>query len=106
LSADDTEWQTRLAAFHHGLQGLGWTVGRNIRIDYRQAPGDSEQLRRHAAELIALAPDVLLATGTPVMTPLQQATRTVPRCSRSSPIRSAPAMSTAWRGRVATPRVL
>jgi len=78
LAADDAEWQTRLAAFHQGLQGLGWTVGRNIRIDYRQAPGDSEQLRRHAAELVALAPDVILATGTPVMTPLQQATRTVP----------------------------
>ncbi len=78
LSADDPEWQTRLAAFHQGLHGLGWSVGRNIRIDYYQAPGDGEQLRRRAAELVALAPDVILATGTPVMTALQQATRAVP----------------------------
>jgi putative ABC transport system substrate-binding protein len=78
LSADDPEWQTRLAAFHQGLHGLGWNVGRNIRIDYYQAPGDGEQLRRRAAELVALAPDVILATGTPVMTPLQQATRATP----------------------------
>jgi putative ABC transport system substrate-binding protein len=78
LSADDPEWQTRLAALHQGLHGLGWSVGRNIRIDYYQGPGDGEQLRRRAAELVALAPDVILATGAPIMTPLQQATRAIP----------------------------
>jgi putative tryptophan/tyrosine transport system substrate-binding protein len=78
LPADDPEWQARLAAFHQGLEKLGWTVGRNLRIDYRLGSGDSEQLRRRAAELVALAPDVILATGTPVIPPLQQATRAVP----------------------------
>jgi ABC-type uncharacterized transport system substrate-binding protein len=78
LPADDAEWQARLAAFHQGLQELGWSVGRNVRIDYRLGSGDGEQLRQRAAELVALAPDVILATGTPVMGALQQVTRTVP----------------------------
>jgi ABC-type uncharacterized transport system substrate-binding protein len=78
LPADDPEWQARLAAFHQGLQELGWTVGRNVRVEYRLGSGDGEQLRRRAAELVALPLDVILATGTPIMAPLQQATRTVP----------------------------
>jgi ABC-type uncharacterized transport system substrate-binding protein len=73
LSADDPEWQTRLAAFHQGLHGLGWSVGRNIRIDYYQAPGDGEQLRRRAAKLVALAPDIILASTTPSVGALLQA---------------------------------
>ena len=59
-SADDPEWQARLAAFHQGLQELGWIVGRNIRIEHRVGPGDGEFLRRRAAELVALAPDAIV----------------------------------------------
>jgi ABC-type uncharacterized transport system substrate-binding protein len=78
LSADDPEWQARLAAFHQGLQELGWIVGRNIRIEHRVGPGDGEYLRRRAAELVALAPDAILVNGTSPLTPLLQATRHVP----------------------------
>jgi putative tryptophan/tyrosine transport system substrate-binding protein len=76
--SDDAEGQARLAAFHQGLQQLGWTVGHNVRIDYRWAGDDAERHRRGAAELVALASDVILASGTPSVAALQQATRTVP----------------------------
>jgi putative ABC transport system substrate-binding protein len=78
LSADDPEWQARLAAFHQGLQELGWIVGRTIRIEHRVGPGDGEFLRRRAAELVALAPDAIVVNGTSPLTPLLQATRQVP----------------------------
>ena len=78
LAADDPEWQPRLAAFLQGLQQLGWTEGRNVRIDYRWGAGDADRIRRYAAELVALAPDVILATGSAASAPLLQATRTVP----------------------------
>ena len=78
LAADDPESQRRIAAFLQGLQQLGWTDGRNMRIDTRWATGDADRLRRHAAELVALAPDVILASGGTVVAPLLQATRTVP----------------------------
>ena len=77
-AADDPEWQTRLAAFHQGLALLGWSIGRNVRIDTRWATTNAAEIRRHAAELVALAPDVILATGTSTVGPLLQATRTVP----------------------------
>jgi putative ABC transport system substrate-binding protein len=78
LAADDTEGQVRNAAFLQGLQELGWTVGRNLRLDYRWAAGDADRLRSYAAELVALAPDVILASGTSTVAPLLRATRTVP----------------------------
>jgi putative ABC transport system substrate-binding protein len=78
LASDDAEGQARLAAFHQGLQQLGWTVGRNVQIDYRWGAGDADRIRKFAAELIALAPDVILSTGSPSVAALQQATRTVP----------------------------
>ena len=78
LAADDPEGQTRIAAFIQGLQELGWTDGRNMRIEYRWVAGDAESVRKHAAELVALTPDVILAYGTTVMGPLQQVTRTMP----------------------------
>jgi putative ABC transport system substrate-binding protein len=77
LAADDPESQARVAAFAQGLQELGWTVGRNVRLDYRWGAGDVERYRRYAAELVALKPDVILAGGA-ATGPLQQATRTVP----------------------------
>jgi putative ABC transport system substrate-binding protein len=78
-AADDSESQARIAGFLQGLQQLGWADGRNVRIDVRWATTDPENLRRQAAELAALAPDVLVAaTGTVTVAPLLQATRTVP----------------------------
>ena len=71
-----------MAAFHQGLQETGWIVGRTVRIDYRwSSAGDAEQARKYAAELIALAPEVILAVATATVGPLQQATRTNPLCS-------------------------
>src|SRR6266446_1483513 len=77
LAADDLEGKARVAAFAEGLQQLGWTDGRNVRIDTRWGAGDADRYRRYAAELVALAPDVILATGN-ATAPLLQATRTVP----------------------------
>jgi putative tryptophan/tyrosine transport system substrate-binding protein len=77
-AADDPEGQSRVAAFLQRLQELGWTDGRNMRIDTRWAAGDADRHRRYAAELVALAPDVILASGSPALMSLQQLTRTVP----------------------------
>ena len=78
-AADDPELQTRIAAFAQGLAQLGWADGRNVRIDTRWATTNADDIRRDAAELVALAPDVILAaTGTLTVAPLLQATRTVP----------------------------
>src|SRR5262249_34867505 len=77
LAAGDREGEARLAAFTHALSQLGWGEGRNLRIDIRWAK--AEDLHRHAAELVALAPDVLVAaTGTATVASLLQATRTIP----------------------------
>jgi putative tryptophan/tyrosine transport system substrate-binding protein len=78
LAADDAAMSTRLATFERGLQELGWTVGRNIQIDYRFAAADPDLFRKYAAELVALAPDVILANSGQALGPLLQATRTVP----------------------------
>jgi putative ABC transport system substrate-binding protein len=77
--ADDSEGKVRIAAFLQGLQQLGWTDGPNVRIDIRWGgTGDSDSIRQYAAELVALTPDVILATTSPSIAALQQATRTVP----------------------------
>ena len=65
FTADDVEGQARLLAFAQGLQQLGWADGRNLRIDCRWGAGDAERNRKYAAELLALAPDVVLANGSP-----------------------------------------
>jgi putative tryptophan/tyrosine transport system substrate-binding protein len=78
LAADDKQGQARLAAFLQGLQELGWTDGRNVRIDIRWGTGDAGRNRRHAAELVELAQDVILASGGSIVGPLLQATSTVP----------------------------
>ena len=70
--------QANISAFRQALQQLGWTEGRNVRFDYRWPGGDRELIRKHAAELVALAPDVIVTSGTGAIGPLQQATRTVP----------------------------
>ncbi len=78
LAADDREAPTRIAAFHQGLQQLGWVVGRNVRIEYRWGAGDPDRIRKSVAELIELVPDVILAGGSATLGPLLQATRAVP----------------------------
>jgi putative ABC transport system substrate-binding protein len=78
LAEDDPVGQARIAAFLQGLQHTGWTNGGNVRIDYRWSAGDDERVRKYAAELVALAPDVILATGSATVGALLQATRTIP----------------------------
>ena len=78
LAADDPEAQIYVAALQQGLQEAGWTVGRNLRIDYRWSAGDNAGLRRNAAELVALNPDVIVAGYGPTSPILHQLTSTVP----------------------------
>jgi putative ABC transport system substrate-binding protein len=77
-NADDPVWQARVGAFLQALAVLGWTIGRNMRIDTRWAGGRPNDIRRHAAELAAFAPDVILAHGSSTVGPMLQATHTVP----------------------------
>jgi putative ABC transport system substrate-binding protein len=77
-TADDLEARTRLTTFQQALQGLGWTDGRNVHIDSRFSAGNVADTRKFATELAALAPDVILAVGSPGLPPLLQATQTVP----------------------------
>jgi putative tryptophan/tyrosine transport system substrate-binding protein len=77
-AANDPEGQARIAAFLQGLQELGWSVGRNLRIDIRWSAGKADDTHKYAAELVALAPDIILASTTPSVAALLQATRTVP----------------------------
>jgi ABC-type uncharacterized transport system substrate-binding protein len=76
--ADDGEGQARLTAFAQGLQQAGWTVGQNLRIDYRWGDGKPNTMLKYAAELVALAPDVILASTSAAVSPLLQATRAIP----------------------------
>jgi putative ABC transport system substrate-binding protein len=78
FAADDPLGQARNGVFLQGLQQAGWTIGRNVQIETRWAAGDADRLRTYAAELVALAPDVILGTGNAGAAPLLQATRTVP----------------------------
>jgi putative ABC transport system substrate-binding protein len=76
--AGDPEAQVRSTVFAQTLQQLGWTVGRNLQIDYRFAGGEADRVRQNAAELVALAPDVIMTVGSITVAPIQQATRTIP----------------------------
>ena len=78
LAADDEESQARLAAFAQGLQQSGWIIGQNARVDYRWGAGNANTMRQYAAELVALAPDVILAHSSAAVAPLLQATHTIP----------------------------
>ena len=77
-AADDPEGKVRNVAFERALQELGWTDGRNVRIDYRWGAGDADRIRRYAVELVSLSPDVILTVGSATAGPLLQATRTLP----------------------------
>jgi putative ABC transport system substrate-binding protein len=76
--ADDPEIQARVTAFVQALQQMGWTDGRNVRIDYRWGEGNADTIRKSTAELVALSPDVILTPGGPAMERLRQVTRTIP----------------------------
>jgi putative tryptophan/tyrosine transport system substrate-binding protein len=78
LAAEDAVAQARYGAFVQGLQQAGWTIGRNVQVDTRWGAGDADRLRNYAAELVALAPDAILAVGNAAGAPLLQATRTLP----------------------------
>src|SRR5262245_14367062 len=78
VAADDPLSPLRVSAFAQAMQELGWTVGRNLRVDYRWGQADPERLRKHAAELVALAPDVIVSNATPSTTALHHATRNIP----------------------------
>jgi putative ABC transport system substrate-binding protein len=78
LTEDDPESMARRAAFEQALKALNWTNGSNLRVDYRWAANDAERIRKLAAEIIALGPDVILISGSIVVTPMMQATRTIP----------------------------
>jgi putative tryptophan/tyrosine transport system substrate-binding protein len=77
-AADDAEGQARLTAFVQRLGELGWTIGRNVRFEYRWSAGAPDRVRSYATELVALAPDVIATSGASYVAALQQATRTVP----------------------------
>jgi putative tryptophan/tyrosine transport system substrate-binding protein len=78
ISADTPSAQARYPAFLEGLQRLGWTLGRNVRIEVRWGGGNEAEIRRYAAELVALSPDLLVAGGDAAVEPLLQATRSIP----------------------------
>jgi putative ABC transport system substrate-binding protein len=78
IAENDPETQSRLIAFRQGLRDLGWIEGRNIKIDYHFAAADPERIGTYAAEIVRLAPDAILANGTPVVAALRQATTTIP----------------------------
>jgi putative tryptophan/tyrosine transport system substrate-binding protein len=105
LAADDAIAQARNAAFLQGLQQLGWTIGQNIQIEYRWSGGNDEVTRRYAAELAALAPEVIFASGSAATGRYCRRRARCRSCSWPWPTRSAPASSIAWRGRAATPPV-
>jgi putative ABC transport system substrate-binding protein len=77
-AADDPQWQPRMGGVLQGLQQAGWTVGRNVQIDFRWNARKADDVRKYATELIALAPDVIFAAGGPTLAALQQVTRTLP----------------------------
>src|SRR5258706_4750652 len=78
LGSDDPEAQARIAVLEQTLQQLGWVVGRNLKVEIRQIGGDVDRVRSDAAELVALAPDVILTIGSLAVGPLEKATRTIP----------------------------
>ena len=77
-SSDDADFQARVGVFLQVLGQLGWMIGRNLRVDIRWGTSDIDRIRRFAAEMISLAPDVILASGGVTVGPLLQMTRTVP----------------------------
>jgi putative tryptophan/tyrosine transport system substrate-binding protein len=104
-AADDREGQARIAAFRQGLQKLGWIEGQNVRLDIRWGGGDADLDRRFAAELVALTPDVILATASSTVAALQGQPAPCRSYLRTRSTRSLPVSSIVWRGRAVMPLV-
>ena len=102
-AADDPEAQARMTAFAQELAQLGWIAGRNVKIDSRWPAADNERVRRYAAELVALAPDVIVASSSQVVAALIEATRTVPIVFTDVPDPVGAGSSTASRDPAETP---
>jgi len=96
LAEDDPEASARISTFVQRLSQLGWTEGRNFQIDYRWAAGESELFGKFAGELVALAPDAVLAVGNQSVAALRQATRTLPAYLQTLSTRLAAGSSVAW----------
>jgi len=103
VGVNDPESSDRLAAVAQGVQELGWIVGRNVRIDTRFGAADLERSRSQATELVALGPDVILASGAPSVIALLRRPAACPSYSRTSSIPLAAALSTALRGLAVMP---
>ena len=101
IPASDQEAQHYMAAFQQGLQRLGWSVGRNVQIDHRWGPSAGARLQQQVAELLALAPDVMLVAGGNVAEVIRSKVA-VPIVLSQPSTRSAAALSRAWRGRAET----
>src|ERR1700730_3246284 len=102
FSENDREAQRRVTAFLGRLRELGWTAGRNIRIDYRWGAGDANRIRAYAAEMVRLGPEVILVNSSSVLRPLQQETSSIPSYLSRLATRSSAASLLAWRIRAAT----
>src|SRR4051794_15636220 len=96
LAADDQQSQRRITAFVQGLEKLGWADGRNVRMEYRWSAANAVDIRKYAAELVALAPDVILAAASPAVGAFYRQPPPCRSCSSMSPILSALDMPTAW----------
>jgi putative ABC transport system substrate-binding protein len=101
-SEGDPQSHVRIVALLQGLKELGWTAGRNMQVDYRWGVGDADRNHRNAVELVALAPDVIVTSGSAVTSAVQQTTRTVPIVFTNVFDPVGPASSRVWLGRVAT----
>ena len=97
---NDTLAEAWFSGFTQGMSELGWTDGRNLRMDVRWAAGNIGRMRMYAKELVGLGPEVILASSTPVTAALQRETQTIPIVLRASPTRLAPVSWRAWRARV------
>ena len=104
-AADDPESLARVGAFLQALAQLGWTIGRNVRIESRWGAGNAELIRKHAVEFAALAPDVILAHGSSTVGPCYRRPAPCRSCFPLPSIRSPLVSLIAWRGRAATPPV-
>ena len=105
-AANDPQAHARNAAFLQGLQQLAWTVGNNVEIDYRWSGGNEDDTRRYAAELVALAPDVILRRAVRRSAPCNARHAPYQSYSHRSPIQSERGSLSAWHGRVATLQAL
>ena len=103
LAADDPQGQATISAFLQSLQRLGWADGRNATIDYRWGAGNVDDMRKQAAELVALGPDVMVATGGASVGPLLQATRTIPIVFANVPDPVGSGFVEVFRAQAATP---